>query len=220
MKIVLITFFYAILLSSCQDNNGNCVPIFFENYRENQMFGLIKLAPESIKSQENTVCGYKVVFPFWENVDRVNTPKYIFNGYFASVGDIVYYLPENGTNFNKIFNFSTTIRPIYKDTSLLSLKIDDSTQQYKILLEAIDYHRPLKSMIFKYKILNVSLLTPNDNLTLLVSPKHGIIGVYVSFINSGSVKNGKEYVITYFGDIMPYSLFANGAIFEKFQGYE
>ena len=220
MKIVLVWFLSICLISSCQDKEEGCMSNFFEEYKGNQMCGLITLAPEVIAFQDTLVCGFRFIFPFWEEVDRVSTPKYIFNGYLISVGNSVHYSNGDRYGFSKIFELNTATKPVYRDTSLISLKLNERIQQYRILVEEIRYHRPLKSMIFKYKILNTSLLTPHDNLTLLVSPKYGIIGAYVSFINSGHVAHGAEYVMTYIGDIMPFSLFSDGVIFEKFQGYE
>jgi len=220
MKNIFCIGFCIFLLSDCRDKEESCTPSFFRHYKENQLCGLIRITPELLKTRDSVSCSYRIIFPFWEEVDRVDNPRFVFNGYLTSVGNMVYYSLEDDTASNKIFDFSTTIKPDHKDTSLLFLKINDVAKQHKIMLDAIDYHRPLKSMIFKYKLMGISLLNPNDNLTILVSPNHGIIGAYVSFINSGSILNGKEYVVTYIGDIMPFSLFRSGAIFEKFQGYE
>ena len=99
----------------------------------------------------------------------------------------VLYSKSNAISFRKIFDFSLDSKNLEGDTALIMLSLSNNSNGNKTILEGIEYHSAIKSYVYRYKILDVSLLTDHDNLTLLVSPKFGIIGSYVSFFNEGSI---------------------------------
>ncbi|MEZ4965094.1 MAG: hypothetical protein R2791_07625 [Saprospiraceae bacterium] len=167
----------------------------------------ISMTKNTVTSSGNS--SFRIYLYYWDNylaVDPDIKNKMYLNGSLVIEDDMAYYIDSASQTKSLLFSFTKDFfsSKIYHTKEYIydsgSKFIFDTTI---VSLKQTFWSRMYNDVIYVFRLENTGFYETNDSITLFVSNKSGILGVYSSVVSSGNT-GPSETIFSYSGDIFPY----------------
>lgn len=216
----LLIYALGITLLFCSKCTDNAIEknSFFEKIEFNRIPKGLEIKNKKLDTDKK-FC-YKISLNYWDDYMGSDLDNSIFfNGFIFENGGYIYFIDSINKKESILFslndnNFSSLIyhtRQNIKNGEFVYYQ--DTTD---IVLNRVFWSRMYDDNIYEFKLTKTDFYQKNDNISMFVSKKNGILGIYSSIIGSGEI-GPSEIIYTYSGDIFPYIYdFDKTSILNKF----